>query len=388
MQEDITPIGITNYRNTKLKFGIKDADMHQHIFLTGKTGVGKSTLIRNMALSEINRGKGIAFIDPHADLAQELVSNIPTLRKQDLIYFNPADKENTVRFNPLHNVPETQHHIVASGLVATFKKIWSESWGVRMEYILRYALLTLLAYPKPTLLDIHTLLTKREFREHVLLYVKNEHIISFWKDEFDTYTPRFKTEVIAPILNKLGVFKVHEPLQRLVQADTNSLDFKDIMDNRKILICNLSKGGLSEDVTAILGGMLLSSVQNTSLARSNIPISKRVSFTLYCEESPTYLNTTALSLLSESRKYFLGCVLVAQYLEQFDEPIRQAIFGNVGTIISFRVGATDARYLEKEFYPIFEAKDFVYLPRYHIYLKLMIDGSTSQPFSAVTLPPL
>ncbi|MEZ5016069.1 MAG: type IV secretion system DNA-binding domain-containing protein [Flavipsychrobacter sp.] len=388
MHEDFTPIGITNYRNANQKFGIKSSDKQRHLYFLGSSGSGKTTLLHNMALDDITKGEGVAVLDPHAELAANIISHIPNHRKQDLIYFNPVDTKSDVFFNPLHDVPKQLHHIVTSGLIASFKKIWADSWGVRMEYILRYSILTLLNYPLATLLDIHTLLTKREFRVHVLNYLTDEHICAFWEQEFDTYTPKFRAEVIAPILNKMGVLRASEPLRRVLGHQTNTLNIKTIMDTRKILICNLSKGELGEETTAILGGMLITAMQNTALARANQPRTERIPFNLYADEIHVYINSVICNMLAECFKFKLTLHIAHQYIEQLEEPIRNAIFGNVGSIIVFRVGATDAEYLAKEFYPVFKEQDFVNLPRYHIYLKLMIDGTTSQPFSATTLPPV
>lgn len=387
MDENITPIGVTNYRNIKVRFGIREEDKHRHVLIIGATGYGKSTLMKNMVYADIQNGKGVALIDPHSELATELIAHIPKSRLPDIIYFNPANSENTVYFNPLHKVPAHQHHIVASGLISTFKRIWSDSWGVRMEYVLRYTLLTLLSYPVATLLDIHSLLTRPEFRKHVLGYVSESHIKDFWELEFEKYAPKFRNEVVAPILNKLGLFKASKPLQRVLGQVENGLDLKEIMDNRKILICNLSKGELGPETTAILGGILLTGLQNTALQRSILPADSRVPFTVYADEIQVYVNGTIVEMLSECRKFKLSLIMAHQYIEQLDEPIRKAVFGNVGTVISFKVGATDAEYLAKEFYSTFTESDFIHLPRYHMYLKLMIGGTTSEPFSAISLPP-
>lgn len=384
---DITPIGITNYKNIKKKFGIKEGDRFQHIYATGKSGTGKSTLLFNMAYSDIQKGNGICVIDPHGDLAKKLISTIPVYRNQNVIYFD-ATAEQPIAFNPLKAVHPKYYHLVASGLISAFRKIWHESWGPRMEYILRYTLLTLLEVPDATLLDIQPLLTSKEYRVQALQYVTAEHVKVFWRDEFDTYTSKFRNEVIAPILNKVGIFATSTPLRKIVGQKTKGVRLQRVMDERKILICNLSKGEIGEDATTILGSILVTSIQLATLYRATQEEHKRVPFFLYIDECHSFITQSFTDILAEARKYKLSLFLTHQYIEQLDENIRKAIFGNVGTLISFRVGATDAEYLAKEFYPVFTEHDLIHLPRYSIYLKLMIDGTTSQPFSATTLPPV
>ncbi|OJW96309.1 MAG: hypothetical protein BGO70_01100 [Bacteroidetes bacterium 43-93] len=380
----LTPIGITNFRSTNQPFGIKDKDRLAHIFCIGKTGVGKSTLLQNMAVSDINKGKGLCVIDPHGDVAEYLLKKIPEYRKQDLIYLDPADLDHTIAFNPLHGVHPNYHYLVASGLVSVFKKLFSDSWGYRMEYIMRFAFMTLLEYPDATLLDIQPLLTDTLQRDKILEYVKNEATINFWKNEFLKYPATLKAEAIAPILNKTGLFLTNIPLRNLVGQKTNSFRMQQVLDGSKILLCNLSKGKIGEDACTLLGSMIVTFIQLAALYRARIPQHTRKPFFLYIDESQTFVTTSFSDMLAECRKYGLGVFMANQFLDQLHEKIRAAIFGNCGTIISFRVGATDAEILAKEFYPVFEAIDLVHLPRYSTYLKLMINGTTSQPFSAIT----
>jgi hypothetical protein len=383
---DLTPIGITNYRNTNKKFGIKDNDRLGHIYCIGKTGVGKSTLLKNMAMSDIERGNGLAVIDPHGDVAEELLARIPEGRKKDLVYFNPADLEHPIAFNPLHAIHPNYHHLVASGLVSTFRKVWSESWGPRLEYILRFSLLTLLWYPDATLLDIQRLLTDIRFRNDVLVYVRDEHILAFWRNEFEKYSPSFRNEAISPILNKTGLFISSLPLRNVVGQKTSSFRMQRILDDGKILIVNLSKGKIGEDACALLGAMLVTAIQLAAMHRATIEEHKRKPFYLYIDEMHSFVTLAFADILSEARKYKLSLFLTHQYINQLQEPIREAIFGNVGTIISFRVGVEDAEYLAKEFHPIFSEEDLISLPRYSMYLKLMIGGTTGNPFSAFSFP--
>ena len=384
---DRTPIGISNWRNNKKPFYIKDADRLGHIYVIGKTGVGKSTLLLNLAISDIQKGKGLCIIDPHGDIAETLLHHVPQERLENVIYFNPKDFEYPIAFNPLKGIHPDHHHLVASGLVSTFKKIWADSWGPRLEYILRFALLTLLEYPDATLLDIQPLLTDMLFRNRVLSYVTNQHTLSFWKNEYDKYSPSLRSEAITPILNKTGIFLTSIPLRNIVGQKTKGFRMQQILDEGKILIANLSKGEIGEDASSLLGSILVTSIQLAALYRSIQMEHERTPFYLYVDEMHSFVSLSFIDVLAEARKYKLSLFLTHQYIDQINEKIRSAIFGNVGTIISFRIGAEDAKYLTKEFYPEFDETDFVNLPRYAIYLKLMIDGATSKPFSALTLLP-
>jgi len=381
----ITPIGITNYRNTNQRFGIKDKDRLQHIYVIGKSGTGKSTLLQNMAISDIERGNGLCIIDPHGDIATGILNYIPKRRLNDVIYFNATDLESPIAFNPLKGIQPKYHDLVASGLISTFRKIWNESWGPRLEYILRFALLTLLFMPEATLLDIQPLLTDSGFRKSALDHVKDEHILSFWRNEYEKYSPRLRSEAIAPILNKTGLFIASNPLRKIVGQKTSSFRLQQVLDTGKILIVNLSKGQIGEDASSLLGAMLINSIQLAALHRASQAEQARKPFYLYIDECHSFVTLSFATILAEARKYGLSLFLAHQYIDQLDERIRAAIFGNVGTLIVFRVGATDAEYLAKEFFSIFSRDDLINLPRYTMYLKLMIDGATSVPFSAYSI---
>ena len=382
-QHDITPIGITNYRNTNQPFGIKDRDRLQHIYILGKSGSGKTTLLKKMAQSDIERGNSVVVLDPHSDMAKELLSGIPEECKKDVIYFNPKDTTKPIAFNPLKGIHPNYHSLVASSLIATFKKIWSDSWGPRMEHITRYALLTLLTYPDATLLDLQPLLTSEPFRLQVLQFVTEGHVIAFWTGEFSQYTKTLRTEAISPILNKIGLLQASPAIRATIGQKTRGFRMQEILDG-KILICNLSKGELGEDVSSLLGCIILTSLQYAAMFRAKQDFLSRKPVYIYADEAQNYMTLSMVDLLSEGRKFGISLTIANQYLGQWDERIRDAIFGNVGTLIAFRVGATDAEYLEKEFYPVFTADDLINLPRFAIYIKLMIDGATSQPFSAKT----
>lgn len=381
---DITPIGYTNWRNQNIPFGIKDKDRLGHIYCIGKTGMGKSTLLQKMALSDITKGKGCGIIDPHGDVAKYLLERIPEDRKKDLVYINPADGENVIAYNPLHAVHPNYHSLVASGLISTFKKIWADSWGPRLEYILRFSILTLLQYPYATLLDIQALLTDSQFREKVLEYVKDDYIFDFWRKEFGKYSPSFRSEVTAPILNKMGVFVSSEPLRKMLGQQVSGFRMTQIMDDQKILIANLSKGEIGEDTSTIIGSILVTAIQLSALYRAKQPMDKRIPFYLYVDEAHSFLSLSFAGILAEARKYGLSLFIAHQFIDQLQEDLRTAIFGNIGTIICFRLGATDSECLEKDFEPTFQARDFVNLSKSCILLNLMIDGQTSNSFSATT----
>src|SRR5437660_302927 len=383
----ITLLAETNFRNQHRRFGIKRADRRAHTYLIGKTGTGKSTLIANLARQDALHGEGFALLDPHGDLVEQVLRFIPQERQHDLVYFNVPDTAHLLAFNPLEASQVGFRPLVASGLISVFKKIWAEFWGPRMEYVLRNTLLALLELPGSTLLDVPRMLDDATFRGHVLAVVQNAQLRRFWLREYQSYPARFRAEAIAPIQNKVGEFLVNPILRRIVGQPKSAFDLRQVMDEGKILLVNLAKGKIGEDTAALLGAMLVTKIGLAGLSRADVPEGDRRDFYLYADEFPTFTTSSFAGMLSEMRKYRLGLVLAHQYLSQLDETVRDAILGNVGTTISFRIGLTDALLLEKEFYPEFRASDFVSLPNYHIYLKLMIDGVVSKPFSAVTLGP-
>lgn len=385
-KEQITPIAVTDWRDIRKLFGIKEKNRRGHMYIIGKTGMGKSSLIANMAISDIKHGNCIGVIDPHGDLVQTLLHHIPQERIKDVIYFNPGDLEYPIAFNPLSKVSPDARHLVVSGLISVFKKIWFEFWGPRLEHILRHALLTLLDYPNATLLDLPRLLTDVSFRGKVLSHLTDPHVRAFWMNEFDKYTPWLRSEAVSPILNKMGQFLTSLPLRNIVGQTESAFKLRSVMDEGKILLVNLSKGKIGEDNGALLGSLLVTMIFLAALSRTTIPEDKRKSFYLYVDEFHNFLSLSFADILSESRKYGLYLILAHQYIEQLHERVRPAIFGNVGSIISFRVGAEDAYFLSREFKPEISETDLMNLPNYHIYLKLMIHGVTSKPFSAMTLP--
>ena len=383
----ITPFAITNYRDIRQRFGIKQKNRRGHMYLIGKTGTGKSTLLLNLAAHDIEMGYGLALIDPHGDLAEELLELIPARRIKDVIYLNPADLEYPVAFNPLENVVPDHRYLVASGMISVLKKVWADFWGPRLEHILRNALLTLLENPNSTLLDLPKLLTDERVREVMLRRVTHPQVRDFWFSEFAKYSAWLRSEAISPILNKVGQFLTSIPLRNIVGQRKSTFDFRTIMDEGKVLIVNLAKGRIGEDNCSLLGAMLVTKIQLAALSRADIPEGSRRGFYLYVDEFHNFLTLSFADILAEARKYGLNLVLAHQYLEQLDDKLRAAVFGNVGTIISFRVGIEDAKLLAGEFYPTFSETDLVNLPNHSIYLKLLIDGAPSKPFSAITLPP-
>jgi len=378
----------TNFRNQERMFGIKTDDRRRHMYVIGKTGMGKTNLLENLAIQDIKHGKGVAFIDPHGDTAEKLIKAIPADRINDVIYFNPADQGFPIAFNVMESVDPEYKHLVASGLIGVFKKLWADSWGPRLEYILRNAILALLEYPGSTLLGVTRILVDKDFRERVVAKVTDPVVRAFWVDEFSKWNDRVLQEVISPIQNKVGQFLSTSLIRNIVGQTVSSFDVRDIMDNRKILIMNLSKGRVGEDASALIGAMMITKIQLAAMERVDMPEEERNDFYLYVDEFQNFATESFANILSEARKYHLNLILANQYITQLDEKVADAIFGNAGTIISFRVGAADAEVLEKEFEPVFMMNDIVNLPKYNVYLKLMIDGIAGDAFSATVLPPI
>jgi len=381
----VTYIGKTNYRNS-IPFGIKSHDRTGHIYCLGKTGSGKSTLLLNMAISDINQGNGIGILDPHGDLATEILDYVPNDRIDDVMLFDVSDSEFPIAFNPLYNVSPEQYHLVASSIVLTFKKVWSDSWGPRLEHILRNTVMTLLYCPNATLLDIQRLLINSEFRQDAINHVTDQSLRDFWYKEFLPMPAFIKSEAVSPIVNKVGLLNIHPILRNILGQPKSIVRFDEIINSKKIFIANLSKGYLGEAATQFLGSLIVTQFQTSALERARQPQEARTPFYLFIDEMHLFITLSFCEILSESRKYGLCLFLTHQFIDQIHEDIRKAIFGNIGTLICFRIGGSDAEQLEKEFYPVFTKEDLISLPRFHIYLKLMIDGTSSHPFSATTLP--
>jgi len=387
MDKPITAIGKTSFRNEMRIFGIKQEDRRRHFYTLGKTGMGKTTLLENMAISDIQAGRGVAIVDPHGDFAERILDYVPSSRINDVVYFNPADINYPVSFNVMENVPVERRHLVSSGLVSVFKKIWADSWGPRLEYLLRNTILSLLEIPGSTLLGIMRMLVDKDYRNRIITKINDPIIKSFWIEEFSRYHQQFQVEAIAPIQNKVGQFITTPLVRNIIGQTVSSIDVRKVMDESMILVVNLSKGRVGEDNSALLGALVITKLQLAAMERINVPESERKDFYLYVDEFQNFATESFVNILSEARKYRLNLILSHQYINQLIEPVRDAVFGNVGTLVIFRVGPEDAEFLEKEFYPTFNQYDLVNLPRYHVYVKLMIDGVASEPFSAVTLPP-
>ena len=387
-QNEITIFAETTFRNRFRRFGIKIDDRRRHTYIIGKTGMGKTTLIENMVYSDILAGKGVCYVDPHGDTAEKILGWIPSDRINDVIYFNPADIDHPISFNVLEKVEPRYRHLVASGLIGVFKKLWADSWGPRLEYILRNAILALLEYPDSTLLGINKLLVDKEYRKKVVDKITDPVVRSFWVDEFTKWNERVLQEVISPIQNKVGQFLSTALIRNIVGQVKSSIDLRKVMDEGKILILDLSKGRIGEDASALLGAMIVTKIQLAAMSRVDVLEEQRKDFYLYVDEFQNFATDSFADILSEARKYRLNLTIAHQYIEQLGEVVKPAVFGNVGTIICFRVGAADAEELVKEFTPAFTEEDLVNLPKYEIYLRLMIDGVASDPFSARGLPPL
>lgn len=397
-EKDIIYFGQTNFRNGMRKFGIKTDDRRRHMYMVGKTGMGKTTLLENMILADIYAGHGCAYIDPHGDTVTKMLDYIPSWRINDVVYFNPGDTEYPVAFNMLektHGWEDVKDYNakVMYSLLSIFKKVWENVWSARMEYILQYTILALLDTPGTTLLGINRMLSDKEYRTSIVQNVKDPVVQSFWLKEFAAYDVKFAAEASAPIQNKVGQFLASTMMRNIVAQSKSSVNFREIMDGQKILLVNLSKGQIGEDAMRILGGMMITKIYMSAMERVNIrDENERQDFYLYVDEFQNFATESFADILSEARKYRLNLIIAHQYIAQLDSmtstAVRDAVFGNVGSLITFRIGAKDAEFMESEFMPRFLPEDLINLPKYGIYLKLMIDGVTSQPFSATTLPPI
>lgn len=380
----------TNFRGADRTFGIRTSDRRQHMYVIGKTGTGKTNLLKNMALQDIVNGDGIAIVDPHGSFVEEILEQIPENRIGDVIYVNPADSDFPVAFNILE-VPDPKYkHLIASDLMGIFTKIWANVWSSRMEYILNNCVLALLDTPGTTLLGIPRILVDKDYRRKIVENIKDPVVRAFWVQEYESYNDRFRGEAIAPIQNKVGQFLSTALIRNIVGQPKSSINIHDIMNQHKILLVNVSKGRIGEDNAQLLGAMLITKIQLAAMERVRIPEKERKDFYLYVDEFQNFATDSFASILSEARKYRLNIIIAHQYVGQLvtdtTTKVRDAVFGNVGTMIIFRVGAADAEFLENEFVPEFEIQDLVNLPNYSIYIKLMVNGITSRPFSAITLP--
>lgn len=391
-RDKITYFAETDARSKRVKFGIKAEDRLRHIYSIGKTGMGKSTMLENMAIQDIQNGEGMAFLDPHGKTADLLLDYIPEHRIKDVIYFAPFDTGFPIAFNVMEDVGPERRHLVVSGLMSAFEKLFGEeSFSDRMQYILQNTILALLEYPDATMLGINKMLSDKTYRNAVIANITDPSVKNYWTKEYAGYTERFAAEAIPAIQNKIGQFTSNPLIRNIIGQPKSSFDIRKIMDDKKILIVNLSKGLVGEGNANLLGSMLVTKMYLAAMSRADADpraLAKLPNFYLYVDEFQSFANKSFADILSEARKYKLSLNITHQYIEQMAEEVRAAVFGNVGTMISFRVGAFDAEILEKEFAPVFVMEDIVNLGFVQIYLKLMIDGVASQPFSATTLPPI
>lgn len=381
----------TDFRGKRIRFGIKSEDRAKHVYIIGKTGMGKSTLLENMVIQDIKNGEGLAFVDPHGKSAEFLLDFVPPERLKDVIYFAPFDLENPISFNIMEDVGSDKRHLVANGLMSSFKKIWPDVWSSRMEYILNNCLLALLEYPDSTLLGVNRLLSDKVYRQKVVDNITDPSVKSFWVDEFAKYNERYMQEAGDAIKNKIGQFTANPLIRNIIGQSKSSIDLRRVMDERKILIINLSKGRLGDQNANLLGGILITKIYLAAMSRAGAEsssLSRLPYFYLFVDEFQSFVNESFADILSEARKYKLSLTIAHQYIEQMPEEVRNAVFGNVGTTIAFRVGPFDAEVLETIFFPTFTKEDLVNLGFAQIYLTLSIDGVGSPPFSATTLPPI
>ncbi|OGL83233.1 hypothetical protein A3B32_01040 [Candidatus Uhrbacteria bacterium RIFCSPLOWO2_01_FULL_53_9] len=387
-ENEINYFARTNHRGHSRKFGIKTDDRRRHMYIIGKTGMGKTTLIENMVLQDIYNGHGVAYIDPHGDTVEKIIDYIPSWRINDVVYLNPADLDYPIGFNVLEAVTQTQKHLLSANLMGVFKKIWEGMWSARMEYILSNTILALMDTPGTTLVAVNRMYSDADFRKMVVTNIKDPIVKQFWVMEYAGYSEKFATEAVAAIQNKIGQFITSGLIRNIIGQVKSTINIRELMDEQKIFLVNLSKGRIGEDNMRLLGGMLITKIQLAAMDRVDIPEALRKDYYLYVDEFQNFATESFAAILSEARKFRLNLIVAHQYIAQLTEEVRDAVLGNVGTLVLFRVGAPDGLTLEPEMAPRFLVEDIINLPKFQIYIKLMIDGVASAPFSAATLPPI
>lgn len=380
-------LGETYRRNRPFRFAIKEYDRFSHIYIIGKTGTGKSTLIENMVLQDITEGRGCALIDPHGDLVSRVEAYARALRPKDTLYLNVPDPAQPFGYNPLRHVHPRRIPLAASGLLETMRMMWADAWGVRMEHILRNAIYALLEQRCATLSDVFRLFSDKQFRREIAQSLRNDVVRLFWEKEFERYSFGYRTDGVASIQNKIGAFLADPVMRRILTEPAEDLHIRRIMDEGKVLLVNLSKGEIGEDSAALLGGLMVTTIGLAAMSRADIKTSERRPFFVYIDEFQSFTTLSLANMLSELRKYGLSMTIAHQYLHQLRPEIRHAVLGNCGTIIAFRVGAEDAVPLSRELNDGFTSSDLAGLENYHVALKLMVNGAPSMPFSASTIPP-
>jgi hypothetical protein len=383
--KDVSFFAMTNFHNQYLKFGIKREDRRRHLYVVGKSGVGKSKLLELLIISDILNGEGVGVMDPHGDLIDNVMKYIPEHRIKDVVLFNPADMEFPIGFNPIESVePEYRQH-VAMGFIEIFKKMFGDNWTFRLEHVLRYTVLALFDYPNSTVFGILKMLTDKNYRQKVVAHVQDTVVKNFWVNEFAAWSEKFDNEAIVPVLNKVGQFVSTALVRNIVGQPKNRMDMDDIMNNQRILLMNVSKGNLSEEISGLIGSMIITSLYRSAMKRAAMPEEKRKDFYFYVDEFQNFATHTFGEILSEARKYRLNLTVSHQHLGQLDGYTKSMVFGNIGSMIAFRVGAEDAFNLEREFVPVFKANDIINLGVREFYVKMTIDGKLRDPFSGFTL---
>ncbi len=385
MGTDTLTIGQTKFRDDERLFGIELPDRLTHLYILGQTGTGKTTLLEFMLRQDIAAGRGCAVLDPHGDLSQSLATYAKSINKP-VIVLDIADATCPYGYNPIRRVSQHLRPLLASGLLEVFKKLWADAWGVRMEHIFRNVLLTLLDQPKGNLADVPRILTDKTYRDRACRYISNEHVKNFWIREFKKYSKRYINDMISPIMNKVGGFLTHPVVAKFLTDAEQEISLRQIMDSGQVLIINLSKGELGEEESNLVGSLMMTSIGLAAFSRADTPEVERKPFFLYADEFQNFTTLSLVNMASELRKYGLSIVAANQYTLQLSPEIRAAIIGNFGSLLCFRVGADDAVFMEKEFYPVFDKYDLMNLPNYHLYVKLMHKGKPSKPFSAISLP--
>ncbi len=383
----LTVIGTTHFRGQSQRFGILPDDRLRHTIVLGKTGMGKSTLLHHLIASDLAGGQGVALVDPHGDLTEGVLRSVPRSRSNDMILFDAADAEFPVAFNVLACADPAQRPLLASGVLAAFKKLFGDSWGPRLEHILRNSLLTLLEMPGATLVSLLRLLGDARERQRIVSRLSDPIVRGFWEHEFNSWQPKFQAEAVAPVLNKVGHFVSSPLLRNIVGQPTNRLDLRRVLDDGRVLLVNLSKGRLGDDASGLLGSLLITSLQLAAMSRADVPEAKRRPFFLYVDEFQNFATESFATILSEARKYRLGLTLAHQYLDQLDDATRSAVFGNVGSMVSFQVGADDAEDIAEQLGRDAQPADLLQLPKHTALIRLLIDGMPSRPFTMRTLPP-
>lgn len=388
MNNEINFFAETTFRNQRKRFGIRTDDRFRHIYIVGKTEMGKTAMMMNMAIQDIQQGKGIGFIDPLGRTAEALLDFIPSHRINEAVYFNPADLAYPISLNIVEKTESKYFHLIASNINGIFKKIWPNVWSSKTEYILNNCIFALLEYPNSTLLGINRMLADSDYRKRIVDKVSDPLVRAFWVQEYPKYIQKYETEAIATIQNKFGQLVSTSLIRNIIGQLKSSISIREIIDKEKILIVNLSKEEIGEENAYFLGGLLITKLQIDVLSRKDLPEEQRKKFFLYIDEFQNFITERFANILTEAKRFRIGLILGHQYLSQLDNEIKEAIFENIGTTIAFRVGAEDAQFLAREFTPEFDVDDLTNLAKYNIYLKLMINGMTSRPFSAETLPPM